>query len=376
MFFAILAVLDLLLVICFAFIPFVTRKTELFGVRIPADQTTHPRLVALRRSYRNQMLAAGAALVALTVLPGFVLGPQDPTALAIYLTGIFTYLLLAFLLYLPKHRAMKQIKAQNGWDKAPADKPATIPAATAPSTRDVISPLWLLLYPLVMLLHLGLIALVWPQVPDVVATHFNAAGQADAWTPKGWGAVLPMQVIQLFLAITFIAVYFFIRRSRRQFDAEAMRVSLWQSQRYRWITSAVLTAMGVFSLIFIAALDLLTLTGQMENNPVAFYALLVVFIVVIIGGCLLLMFKVGQGGSRLKEPALPAADVALNSAVNDDSYWKLGMFYFNPADPAVFVEKRFGVGWTNNWARPVSWLLILALLLLTVALLVVVYLLA
>ena len=41
-----------------------------------------------------------------------------------------------------------------------------------------------------------------------------------------------------------------------------------------------------------------------------------------------------------------------------DSAWKLGLVYFNPDDPALFVEKRFGVGYTVNFARPGAWIFI------------------
>jgi hypothetical protein len=54
----------------------------------------------------------------------------------------------------------------------------------------------------------------------------------------------------------------------------------------------------------------------------------------------------------------------------DESHWKAGLFYVNPDDPAIFVEKRFGFGWTLNFGRPVAWALLLLLLLVPVAVLV------
>lgn len=41
-----------------------------------------------------------------------------------------------------------------------------------------------------------------------------------------------------------------------------------------------------------------------------------------------------------------------------ERHWKAGLFYFNPDDPRVQIEKRFGVGYTLNMARPVSWVII------------------
>jgi uncharacterized membrane protein len=52
-----------------------------------------------------------------------------------------------------------------------------------------------------------------------------------------------------------------------------------------------------------------------------------------------------------------------------DECWKLGLVYFNPADPAVMVEKRFGVGYTVNFGNRALWWIVAAgvLLILLIA---------
>jgi len=74
-----------------------------------------------------------------------------------------------------------------------------------------------------------------------------------------------------------------------------------------------------------------------------------------------LLARLGQGGSRI--PATAATPLATSKTpVGDrtpDRYWKLGVFYFNRDDPAVFVEKRFGLGYSLNFARPTAWIIML-----------------
>ena len=41
-----------------------------------------------------------------------------------------------------------------------------------------------------------------------------------------------------------------------------------------------------------------------------------------------------------------------------DSSWKWGVFYYEPSDPALFVSKRFGFGYTFNFANRLTWLLL------------------
>jgi uncharacterized membrane protein len=69
--------------------------------------------------------------------------------------------------------------------------------------------------------------------------------------------------------------------------------------------------------------------------------------------------RLGQDGSK----AAVTVETPPTSAVTagdrtQDRYWMLGLFYFNRADPAVFVEKRFGLGYTMNFASPASWIIV------------------
>jgi hypothetical protein len=40
-----------------------------------------------------------------------------------------------------------------------------------------------------------------------------------------------------------------------------------------------------------------------------------------------------------------------------DEGWT-GFFYSNPKDPALFVPKRFGIGYTLNFGNPMSWVVL------------------
>jgi uncharacterized membrane protein len=52
-----------------------------------------------------------------------------------------------------------------------------------------------------------------------------------------------------------------------------------------------------------------------------------------------------------------------------DECWKLGQFYYNPQDPALLVERRFGFGYTFNFANRLSWLVLTVLVFIPMALL-------
>lgn len=55
--------------------------------------------------------------------------------------------------------------------------------------------------------------------------------------------------------------------------------------------------------------------------------------------------------NKLNEPGEPM-DPTPNEC------WKAGIFYYNPNDVALVVDKREGLGWTFNFANHWSWALL------------------
>ena len=47
----------------------------------------------------------------------------------------------------------------------------------------------------------------------------------------------------------------------------------------------------------------------------------------------------------------------------EKSHWILWVFYFNPKDKRLFPPKRWGLGWTINFANPYSVACLLAIIL-------------
>jgi len=56
-----------------------------------------------------------------------------------------------------------------------------------------------------------------------------------------------------------------------------------------------------------------------------------------------------------------------NLAQNEAGSWKLGVFYFNPKDPRIFLPKRTGLGLTINFANPWAVIIFVILIALIVA---------
>jgi uncharacterized membrane protein len=73
------------------------------------------------------------------------------------------------------------------------------------------------------------------------------------------------------------------------------------------------------------------------------------------------MLRVGQGGHRA---VAPAARREVRGDATPDHAWKVGgLYYVNADDPAMWVENRFGVGYTLNFGNWRAWLLIIGMML-------------
>jgi hypothetical protein len=79
----------------------------------------------------------------------------------------------------------------------------------------------------------------------------------------------------------------------------------------------------------------------------------------------------GQGGWRLRGRSAAQGQPGVIGDRTPDECWKIGLLYYNPNDPAVFVEKRFMAGWTVNLGNPRSWLVLGGIVIFIASLLVV-----
>jgi uncharacterized membrane protein len=76
-------------------------------------------------------------------------------------------------------------------------------------------------------------------------------------------------------------------------------------------------------------------------SPMVFVALVPVFVVAL----LVYSFKC-------------ATDPAMTTETTPDECWTLGSVYYNPRDPAIFVQKRIGFGYTFNFGHRLSWVIL------------------
>lgn len=340
-----------------AITPYITRKTESFGVSIPEEEYSNPEVQLIRKNYRNRLLLFGGSLSALALLL-VLMDPSDHTALFLP-GGTFVLLFLMFAFYWDGHKKMEELKRIHNWM---GEKTQLVVVDTGFRNKKVMaSPLWFILYLAVILVTVALGFALYDKLPDRIAMHWNINGEVDRWAEKSYKTVLWAPLVQIFMTFIMAYSYWIIGKSKQLIDPSAPEKSAEQNRtfRYRWSVFTLVT--GLLFVMLFGFMQFLSY-GYVKNSWVIIGLPLVLGLGVV-AASIILSVTTGQGGSRVYRKEVKTGEKTESKVVSrdEDRFWKLGLFYYNPDDPAFIVEKRFGIGWTNNWARPISWVITIGL---------------
>ena len=179
----------------------------------------------------------------------------------------------------------------------------------------------------------------WNRIPETFPVHFDLNGKPNAWSHRTiqgvFGGLLLGAFIMGFLMILYLLMDLGSRRATRR---SVMLIGL----------AAPCYLIGT----------LCSVVGLLPFFQPPWWV-----IVVLVGGFLptyiWLMARV------LAQPADGPPEVT------PERCWH-GSFYYNPDDPALFVEARTGFGYVSNFGRPLSWLIAALIFMFPVGLLVLV----
>jgi hypothetical protein len=179
----------------------------------------------------------------------------------------------------------------------------------------------------------------WSHIPERFPVHWGIDGSPDRWNPRTWQGVytpLLMGAVQSGLVLLIgLGILRASPRGRVAANAAA-------SAQFRRAMLQYLVA-GVWVLaILVAAVSLARVHAELPFGnlpPVLVLLGLIALAVPFLWRIIRINRTIGSGGDG-----------------TPDECWKLGFLYFNPADPAIFVEKRLGLGYTCNFGNRTMWL--------------------
>jgi uncharacterized membrane protein len=340
-------VIGLCLVISYL-VPRLTRSDVYFAVTVPPEFRDSAEGCSILKRYRIEVTFV--SIFAFLIVLAAIWIPEPNHQVVATLAGLFLQGVGIFLAY---YRARGHVLPH-------AVAPATVrEAALVP--REVHLPGgWLVQLPPFALLAATAVwlRLHWSQIPEVFLIHWGANGQPNNWATRSFTGVYgPLLIGAILCALMAFMAYAMLRWSR------LIRVggAAGEGERhFRLVVVSILVAIEYFLALLFTWTSLLHLSHKQTGPPgvglVLVFALAFTVIVVV------LLLRVGQGGSRLVGSA--GAESGAVAPVGDrtpDKYWKLGLFYVNRNDPALFVEKRFGIGYTLNFGHPGTWVFLAVL---------------
>ena len=287
----------------------------------------------------------------------------EDTAATYALIACFAYIAVICVLYVRSWKAVGRVKQQRGW--ADTARQTAIADTQFSRTRRAVSPAWFLLFAVIIVTTLVLGLVLYDRIPGTVTMQTNMQGEVTRTAEKSFRLILFAPVLQAVIALLMGFVYWMMLRTPPALDPDNPEKSSAQNAAFRYAWSAFIVFGGILlQLIFLfIPLSFAELIPRplVVWIPLAATGLLVVAAIV-------LSVKTGQSGSRIRVGQTKAGTV-INR--DDDKYWKWGSFYVNKNDPALFVEKRFGVGFTINFGRPAAVAIFVGILVLIAAIVVV-----
>jgi len=327
-------------------LPRFIRRGLLYGVYVGERDADSELAQAAHRTWYATILAACALAVAVFAAGGAAGAPEIGHAASILL--LVAGVLLA---YVRAHRVALPL--------AVAGEPAPeAPLAGAPLGSSVLP-----LIAMAAALALGGAALLYgiaqyPTLPERIPVHFGGNGLPDGWDDRSPGAALALPLMGIVLG-GFTALFaWLIAHGRRSLRDTTDPAAVEAQDRFRLATARFLAAISV------AVTGLMSWMGfrQIEVARGARQGLGAAPLVGGLGlavlslfGVVYLLARYGQGGAMLEGRT---ASAPLTDGLADNRKWKLwGSIYVNRADPSIFVEKRFGLGYTINFGNPTAiWL--------------------
>jgi uncharacterized membrane protein len=337
----VLLVESALLCALFLFLPRISRRGLLFGVYVGEEASSGTAARELRDAWTRRGAVALTAALAGSALALWRF-PPPWSALSASLLPVAVFLGL----YIRFHYRAREIR---GPYREPPVAAATLTTVSSGATHV---PVLVLAACVGMALALFAYTVdAWPRLPERIPTHFGASGLPDAWARKSVASVFLVPILGLVMALILGGTTWLVSVAKRAVRADDGGRSARAQERFRGTMTGYMAGIALITQSMLLVLGIRSLEvglGEREGLGPITWVFLVALLGWTFGGLGVLMFRMGQGGSRLEGDG----SAPLTDGLADDRFWKAGLIYVNRDDPSILVERRFGLGYTVNLGNP------------------------
>jgi len=289
------------------------KKNILLGATLPQSAHGDHDVQSIVKSFRKWLNLVMLPMLALLVPPFFL--STAGAATTWFMTWMLLIIVLPFVIFGIHREKLMRLKRENNWRGEAAGRAlADIKAAAIPARK--IKGVWFLL------------AVVMSLIPVVYALL----------TSSDWENLLVYATFAVMTAI-FWPSYHLIFRLRSELINEdlTLTLALTRIRRNNW---------GKFWLVATWATGALNLLiWPFDDSSIAFLIVILLYTLLLICVSMYAEFS-----TRIAQQKLTAGDTG-ELYLDEDDYWFLGMFYYNPNDNHFFVNDRVGMNLSCNLAK-------------------------
>jgi uncharacterized membrane protein len=347
--------------IIIAMTPYITRRETVFGVLIPEGRVRDSFILKKKRNFSRITFGLSVLMsIPLIVFSGGDEGVMN--AMAVYITiAIIVYIIIAYGIYYSYHKGVKAFKETFSPEERSMENQKIIVSTDFAKENIVVSNVLFAVINIIIIIGTIIIPIYFfDRIPYEVPTHWGPDGQVTTYTDRSISMFLTMPIMQLVMLGIMIVANHGIKVTKQKLNVARPKASRKQIIAFRYAMSKFLFGIATLTTLMFLMIQYFMVFGVQDGN----YILIATGVITVfaVGGALYIAVKYGQGGERLK---VSDEEVKLEAGENydDDRYWKAGLIYINPKDPAVWVETRFGMGMTMNFGNKVGIMILVGILL-------------
>jgi len=311
-------------------------KRQFYGISLNYDYFKKEEFKNLDKKYKLYTTIAFIVSLILQLLLIYITKAYVVSSIV----PMLIFLLCNLLIYVNVHNRVKKLKSELSLNISDLDLEKTkivLDTDFMQEKNKIVKKYSLLiLIPLIITTLVGIYILAnYNIIPNTIPTHWGASGKPDAFTDKSFIKVLATVGMMVCLsAIVYVASIYSLK-SRAKLSANFIDNSKKVHLHYLNLFGITFLLLNIgMDILFI---DILIATMNASSvNPLILWpaTILIIFVAIY------------QTYIYYKSPN--KSKNASYSIDDDDSFWILGFIYNNPNDPSLFVNKRFGAGWTIN----------------------------
>lgn len=332
----ILLAFDLFMLAVFVFAPVTRGEDAFFGVRVSPETYRNEGRRILHR-YWFWLALIFIQVEAIGLIVSFYRGLTEFTGIAPRLL----FVPCAMIFYIVFYRQAKRLEIIEEHQRF-ASSLKTRRLADYTNLALEIALVILTIAPIFVLVY------YYPQLPERIPMHWNWKGEADHWTPKTYFAVFSLAAMIIYMQALLLLIKRGVLGVKMTLPAEHTQEYLSLKEAALTLTVRFLDWMRVLLSVMLGSLAANIAFSAVEHLRVLSRIVTVaawvsgVLMFAAIGVAAYRFYKVDR---RLK---MEVGRVYVQTQ-RDAAHWYLGgLIYFNREDPAVFVEKLVGWGYTFN----------------------------